>query len=1032
MGENGEEQNEQMGILLNENRKNKTFNKNKERNKERPWKIMIQNMGGLVSENSKEKVDLLREYVKEDNIMLMNLTETWLDSTIKDVVEIDGYNIFRGDRNDRKRGGTAIYVHDNIEANLILEMSNGTCDMVAVEMPDVQVVNIVIYRPPGTKSQEFNPILSEIQKIFQKLEKPDPTIILSGDLNFPFVKWKRLSDNSCSYEYKTHTNATTDDKQQFEKLLEICNNQCMLQIIEEPTREENTLDLVFTNETGMVTMIEVNKSKNSDHDIVEISTNYITKEKDNNKEIDNTEDNILKSINFRAKTVNWKNIIGMIEETSWNQEFVSRDAIKSGEEFLDIITKSAKENAPMRSKQGKGSKIPRERKKLHNRIKMLKREKHRAYSNERKKSFERKILETEQKIIESKRSERLENEKQCIDSMKDNPRVFYSFINKQRNRRIEIGPFKKDETFIYNGKEISNSLKTEFTSQMNERSNRGNPRLFEDIIEGDLSDIEFDRKDIEDAIDDLDENSSAGPDGIPAIFLKKTKKAISKPLALLLRKSIDEGKIPEIFKMAYITPIHKGGSKQNPAQYRPVSLTSHIMKVFERVIKKKIMAHLIKNDMFNKSQHGFVPGRNTQTQLLSHLDDIYETLTEGKRLDTIFLDFAKAFDKVDHEILLEKVKKHKISGKIGKWIKEFLSERKFRVVANGCMSDEGDVLSGVPQGTVLAAILFVIMISDIDEKIKECILRSFADDTRVSKKVICNEDKQLMQEDLNAIYKWAKDNKMQFNAGKFEQIIHGKTKNTSVEPYKSPSGDPITIKNTVKDLGVFSTNDLMFKEHMEKIVNSSKIVMGMLLRTFSTREKEPMLRMFNTYIRSKLEYCCIVWSPVMQKWIYELEKIQKSFTSKINGIEELDYHERLKKLNLYSLERRRERYMIIYGWQQLEGLKENVLKLTASETRRDRRIITPKIPNSANGKRLTRVEKRQIYNCPARKIQRLFNCIPGKIRNITKVTTDTFKRHLDEWLKTVPDQPRGGGYSGRVAAESNSIQHQSVTLRTRR
>ena len=160
MGENGEEQNEQMGILLNENRKNKTFNKNKER----PWKIMIQNMGGLVSENSKEKVDLLREYVKEDNIMLMNLTETWLDSTIKDVVEIDGYNIFRGDRNDRKRGGTAIYVHDNIEANLILEMSNGTCDMVAVEMPDVQVVNIVIYRPPGTKSQEFNPILSEVQK----------------------------------------------------------------------------------------------------------------------------------------------------------------------------------------------------------------------------------------------------------------------------------------------------------------------------------------------------------------------------------------------------------------------------------------------------------------------------------------------------------------------------------------------------------------------------------------------------------------------------------------------------------------------------------------------------------------------------------------------------------------------------------------------------------------------------------------------------------------------------------------------------
>ena len=135
---------------------------------------------------------------------------------------------------------------------------------------------------------------------------------------------------------------------------------------------------------------------------------------------------------------------------------------------------------------------------------------------------------------------------------------------------------------------------------------------------------------------------------------------------------------------------------------------------------------------------------------------------------------------------------------------------------------------------------------------------------------------------------------MEFNSKKFEQIIHGSTKNVSVEPYKSSSEDPITIKSTVKDLGVFSTNDLLFEEHMKKIINSSKVVMGMLLRTFSTREKEPMLRMFNTYIKSKMEYCCIVWSPVSQKWIYELEKIQKSFTSKINGMEELDYHERLK------------------------------------------------------------------------------------------------------------------------------------------
>ena len=155
MGKNGEKQNKQSGLLL--------INKNNEIKKnESPWKIMIQNMEGLVSKNSKEKVEILKEYVKENNIILMNLTETWLDETIEEVVEIDGYKILRGDRKNRERGGTAIYVHDKIETNEKLNISNGKCEVVAVEMPDIQTINIVVYRPPDTKSHEFNPILSEM------------------------------------------------------------------------------------------------------------------------------------------------------------------------------------------------------------------------------------------------------------------------------------------------------------------------------------------------------------------------------------------------------------------------------------------------------------------------------------------------------------------------------------------------------------------------------------------------------------------------------------------------------------------------------------------------------------------------------------------------------------------------------------------------------------------------------------------------------------------------------------------------------
>ena len=151
----------------------------------------------------------------------------------------------------------------------------------------------------------------------------------------------------------------------------------------------------------------------------------------------------------------------------------------------------------------------------------------------------------------------------------------------------------------------------------------------------DLTDIEIVDDDITEAIGKLNMNSAAGPDGVPAIFLIKTKHSIASPLKIILRKSLDEGKIPDIFKLAYVTPIHKGGSKLKPEQYRPVSLTSHIMKIFERVIKRHIIKHLIQQNLINPGQHGFVPGRSTQTQLLQHYCEIFETLAESIRIDTV-------------------------------------------------------------------------------------------------------------------------------------------------------------------------------------------------------------------------------------------------------------------------------------------------------------------------------------------------------------------------------------------------------------
>ena len=201
----------------------------------------------------------------------------------------------------------------------------------------------------------------------------------------------------------------------------------------------------------------------------------------------------------------------------------------------------------------------------------------------------------------------------------------------------------------------------------------------------------------------------------------------------------------------------------------------------------------------------------------------------------------------------------------------------------------------------------------------------------------------------------------------------------------------------------------------------------MLLRAFSIREKEPMIKLFNTYIKSKLEYCCIVWSPTQQEYISELENIQRTFTSKIKGMDGLDYHERLKKLNMYSLERRRDRYFIIYGWQQIEGLKENILNLRSNWTGRYRNITSNTIRKYVERRRLMPSIITKIHNCPARRVERAFNCIPGKLKNITGVQTEAFKEKLDRWLRGIPDLPScGGRYSSYNAAGSNTIQDQAV------
>ena len=971
--------------------------------------IIAMNAQGLVTRNSKRKIEFLEELTQNEKIDFMNICETWYSIETGNDDQIKGYQNYRSDRTNRNQGGTVIYGKDTNQGKIYEKYSNTECELIAVEFEAEKLVNIVIYRPPNTK--EFDIIIDKLDDICRNHK--DWNILISGDFNFPFVEWKeRIGECGCIYTYKKESNSSAEDKRQFEKLLDMLLEHNIQQINHLPTRKDNVLDLVFVNEVNYVKEIRVYSTSISDHNIIELSVSAITSENRKKQKMKKWEG--YGKYNFYSKNIKWLEINEELIK-DWENIFVSDNIQVNTDILYKILDEIVDKYIPLKKSKHQTC-IPRDRRILFQKIRQWKKGLAKEKNAWKVIELKGKIENAEQMIIQSKENEKRDLEERTLENIKKNPKLLYSYAKKMNKRRIEIGPIRNEGRLTNVKKEICNILaeryKREFT-----------PRIDNEEIDAEirdenceyLSDIDVNEADIVQAINEIRNGSAAGPDGVPAILLKKVAHSIAKPLALLLRQSIDTSKIYDEHKLAYITPTFKSGSRLEASNYRPVSLTSHIMKIYERVMKKNIMNHLVKNNLFNLGQHGFVPGKSTQTQLLVHHESIYKNMLNEMNTDVVYLDFAKAFDKVDHNILAKKIRKHYIVDKVGRWIKEFLKNRKQIVIANDEKSDEAEVISGVPQGTVLAAVLFVIMIADIDSNVKESVVRSFADDTRISRGITCDEDRNSLQSDLNKIYEWAEVNRMVFNSDKFESINYG-DKEGIIYTYRGPNNEPITNKEAVKDLGVMLNRNMLCKDQIEILLAKCKAKMGMLFRHFKTRKAEHMIMLYKTYVRSPLEYCNMIWYPHYQKDIAQIESVQRSFTARIEEVKDLDYWERLRFLKLYSLERRRERYMIIQAWKQIEGITENIMELKISERASRGRLIVPKtIPG-----KLRKAHRTLIHNAPASIMQRLFNALPAHLRNISGVSVDVFKNKLDKYLSCIPDHPRleDAKYTSRCASNS--------------
>ena len=531
-----------------------------------------------------------------------------------------------------------------------------------------------------------------------------------------------------------------------------------------------------------------------------------------------------------------------------------------------------------------------------------------------------------------------------------------------------------------------------------------------------LTDFTFSPAEIQAAIEEIDENSSCGENDIPAKVLRQCRTNLSYPIYLLWEESLKEGKIlcPDL-KHQIISPIHKKGSKADPAEYRPISLTSHLSKIFGRVMRNNIVSHLENNGILCNNQHGFRKGRSCLSQLLQHFDQILRNFLTNCDTDSIYLDFAKAFDKVNHKLLLKKVWAYGIRGKVYSWIESFLTERTQVVAVNGIYSFIAVVLSGVPQGTVIGPILFLIYINDLEKCVSHSLLSSFADDTRLLRAITCTDDTDLLQQDLLSVSLWSEENSMVLHEKKFELLCHLSNKGNLLHElpftcelytYTTSHGVVISPSTSIKDLGVIISSDLSWQRHISSMVANATKMSAWALSLFQDRSKATMLTLYKSMVRCRLEYCCPLWNPADIASIQAIESVQQHFTKRIKGYQHLPYYERLKGLQLQSLQRRRERYILIYMWKIKHGLCPNDLLISFSESNgRSGPLAT--IPSLFRGSRA--VHQTLYDNSFAVVGPKLWNILPASVKN--EDTINSFKAAVYTFCSSFPDNPPVPGYT---------------------
>ena len=902
-----------------------------------------------------------------ENFDVIAITESWIDTRQRDFLAeygLPGYSIFSSERNGRAGGGVILYVKDSLYPVLIPKPPIDNIDAVYVQLRNETNDKLtfgLIYRPPAQSINTDNKLYEQLAEVCC-VEK---TIIL-GDFNLPVTKWGE--------PLSSHTGLDL-----YNNLLE----SSLYQLVHQPTRVRNILDLVFTTSENLVSNIVVGEEfSSSDHRIVTFDVHF------NNNNVSSSTEKIPD-----YTRADFHKLRRILRDNNWELVNQSTNVHDAWTLLTETLNKSTKECVPMRSRRPiKNSKPKWWNRNIKNCLiaKKLAHQNHNATNNEEDRIAYENLRRNAKRLI--KRSKK-NLETRVANRSKSNPKEFFSYIRNKKVLTPTIGPLvKANGEYSKDEMEMAKILNAYFVSVFTPDNSHINPPSpsVHGNNDSNISNINISETDVLRAIDKLKINKTPGPDKISPRILKQVKDEISKPLTQIFNMSVSNGAVPQEWKLANVTPIFKKGDKSHPGNYRPISLTSVVCKLLETIIREKIVKHLEENNLIKDTQHGFRSKRSCLTNLLDFFNDVYDMYDKTKAVDIIYLDFQKAFDKVSHKRLLEKLKAYGIKGNLHRWIEDWLTGRKQRVVINGKESDWMNVSSGVPQGSVLGPILFLIYIDDIDEGL-HCKISKFADDTKLGNRVDTQEQRSLLQSDLNKLTDWAHKWQMDFNINKCKVLNVG-SKN---EKFSYMMNDErLDNVNKEKDLGIIISDDLKPSQQCSEAVKKANKLVGFIGRAFEFKSENNILTLYNSLVRPHLEYCVQFWSPYYRKDIEKLERVQRRVTKMIPRLRNKPYEERLAALNLFSLPKRRLRGDLIQVFKIIKGLDNMAVDKYFTIDRSDY--------TRGNGYKIIRkrFQSNEAKHFFFNRVVNIWNKLPGNVVDCN--TIETFKNRLDKYLALNP------------------------------